>query len=78
MVQYKYQKVRLVCKGIIKGCDQCSDVDFSEGYCKFCGRPLWKKINEQCSFVLGYMDSTIRKQGKLDIICRNCKTILTI
>jgi|LAHU01.1.fsa_nt_gb predicted amidophosphoribosyltransferase len=78
MTVYKYQKVRLVCNGKIKCCNYCSDIEFSEGYCKECGRPLWKRANEQCGFILGYMDSTIKKQGKLDIICRNCKTVLTI
>jgi len=77
-ILYKYQKVRIVCNGKIKGCEHCSDVDFSEGYCKMCGRPLWKKVNEQCNFVLGYYDNTIRKQGKIDVICRNCRTVLTI
>jgi hypothetical protein len=75
---YRYKKVRMVCLGLIKGCEHCSDIEFSEGYCKSCGRPLWKKINEQCNFVLGYYDNTIRKQGKIDLICRNCRTITTL
>jgi hypothetical protein len=78
MTVYKYKKVRLVCLGLIKGCEYCDSIEFSEGYCKNCGRPLWKKIGEQCNFVLGYYDGTIRKQGKFDIICRNCRTITTV
>lgn len=76
--QYNYKRVRVVCDGIIKGCDECSTIEFSDGYCKLCGRPLWKQINEVCGFTLGYLDYLIKKQGKIDFICRNCNTIKTI
>lgn len=75
---FKYRMIRLVCTGKIKNCDNCKDIEFSEGYCKLCGRPLWKKVDETCNFILGYVDSEFKKQGKVNIICRNCKTITTI
>ena len=62
-IAYKYKRVRMVCLGLIKGCSYCSTIDFSEGYCKECGRPLWKKVGEQCNFVIGYVDNTFKKQG---------------
>lgn len=78
MSVYRYKKVRVVCEGLIKSCEHCSDIKFSEGYCKECGRPLWKEVGEQCNFVIGYIDGTFRKQGKVDLICRNCRTVTTL
>jgi len=76
---YKYSKVRIVCKGIIKSCDHCKDIH-SEGYCKMCGRKLWKKENEPCNSIVGYVDGEKFKQGRMgiDFKCRDCNSVTTI
>lgn len=78
---YKYRNVRVVCKGIIKGCDNCKGIEFSEGYCKLCRRPLWRKIGETCNSIVAYYNGSL-KQGKreseiigVDVICKECNSI---
>lgn len=73
----KYKKVRIVCHGKIKKCEFCRDL-FTEGYCKLCGSPLWKSVNEDCNKILGYYDGDLKKQGNIDFICRDCHTVTTI
>lgn len=79
--KYNYQMVRIVCGGKIKSCDFCKDVNenkiIEEGYCKMCGRPLYKKPGESCGFVIGYVDRNYRQQDKVHFICRFCNTITT-
>lgn len=72
-----FKMLRIVCFGKIKCCDRCSDIDFSEGYCPQCGRPLWRKPEETCNSIVGYVENGIKKQGKVNFICRNCSTVTT-
>jgi hypothetical protein len=73
MVNFKYKTVRVVCKGKIKVCDNCKDIPISEGYCKLCRRPLWKKEGETCNSIIAYYKGDL-KQGK-EIVCKECKTL---
>lgn len=75
---YKYKNVRVVCSGKVKGCPECKDIEFSEGYCKYCRRPLWKKIGDNCREIIGYHDGDFQKRGKVHIKCFYCNTIITI
>jgi|APLow6443716910_1056828.scaffolds.fasta_scaffold00197_11 hypothetical protein len=78
-MSFKYKMVRVVCKGKIKCCDRCSEIVFNEGYCPQCGRPLWKKPEEVCNTIVGYVEGDIeKKQGKVNFRCRFCNTITTI
>lgn len=83
----KYLMTRISCSGIIKGCDECKDTDFSNGFCSFCGRPLDQKIGSKCNSILGYIERVkdnqtgemiFKKQGKIHIVCKRCSTIGTI
>ena len=78
--KFNYKLVRIVCQGQIKSCPFCSDNSetIKEGYCKMCGRPLWKKPGEKCGFILAYVDRNYHQKDKINIVCRNCKTITTI
>jgi hypothetical protein len=72
-----YRMIRVVCKGNIKTCDRCSSSEFNEGYCPQCGRPLWKKSEESCNCILGYVEKEIKIRGKINFVCRNCSTVTT-
>lgn len=73
----KYLRVRIMCEGIIKGCEHCSELPFSEGYCSLCRRPLDSKIGDKCNSIIGYAEE-LKKRGKVHIICKLCNTITTI
>ena len=76
---YNYSMVRIVCKGKIKVCDFCKDKkEIQEGYCKMCGRPLWKKSGEDCNFIIGYKDKNYHQQNKVHIKCKYCNSITSI
>lgn len=72
-----YRMIRVVCKGKIKSCERCSELEFNEGYCPQCGRPLWKKTEEPCVCILGYVEKEIKTRGKINFVCRNCSTVTT-
>ena len=78
MEERRYLRIRIVCEGIIKGCEQCSELPFSEGYCSLCRRPLDSKIGDKCNTILGYRNGKNKKRGDTDIICKLCNTITTI
>ena len=79
---YNYSMIRIVCKGKIKSCDFCKGVNedgaIHEGFCSQCGRPLWKKPGEDCSFIIGYKDRNYRQQDKIHIKCKFCNTMTTV
>lgn len=79
---FNYSMVRVICQGSIKECDFCKNVNvdgrISEGYCSQCGRPLWKKPGEKCSFILGYYDRNYRQENKVHIKCKFCNTVTSI
>lgn len=74
---YNYKVKRVVCQGIVKGCDACKD-KHEEGYCTLCGRPLWKKVGEPCGNILGYMDRNYKQENKVHWVCRWCSTCTTL
>lgn len=81
MDQYRYRMVRVVCKGKIKTCNFCNDLDYEkahEGYCKKCGRPLDKKPGDECNFIVGYVDQLYKQQDKVHFKCKMCSTLTTI
>ena len=79
--QYKYRLVRVVCEGKIKCCKFCDGLDYEkkhEGFCKKCGRPLDKKPGEDCNFIVGYVDRTLKLQKHVNFKCNRCSTITTV
>lgn len=86
MDNYRYRMLRIVCAGKIKPCEFCKDMAYEkdgkkivhEGFCSKCGRPLDKKPGEECNSVVGYVDRGYRQQDKVNFICRNCNTIITV
>jgi len=79
---YSYSMVRIVCQGKIKDCDHCKEPEgketVREGYCKLCGRPLWKQSGDACGFIIGYHDRNYNQQNKVHIKCKFCNTVTTI
>lgn len=81
MDQYRYRMVRVVCKGKIKSCKFCNDLDYDkahEGYCRKCGRPLDKRPGEECNFIVGYVDQLYKQQDKVHFKCKMCSTLTTV
>jgi deoxyribodipyrimidine photolyase-like uncharacterized protein len=79
--QYRYRMVRVVCKGKIKSCNFCNDLDYEkkhEGYCTKCGRPLDKKPGDECNFIVGYVDHLYKQQDKVHMKCKMCSTLTTV
>ena len=73
--------IRVVCSGLIKGCPECKDSYFQEGYCKNCKRPLWMKIGDKCNSIIGYYDGQLKKRGKCEQIhfrCTVCNSMTTV
>lgn len=79
---YKYRYTKVVCSGEIKGCDECSGLDLSKGFCSLCGRDLSSSIGEKCGSIIGYLERTkeseFKKTGKIHIKCTCCNTMNTI
>lgn len=81
MDTYRYRMVRVVCKGKIKTCKFCNDLDYEkahEGYCKKCGRPLDKRPGDECNFIVGYVDREYHQQDKVHFKCKMCSTLTTV
>lgn len=79
---YNYSMLRIVCQGKIKVCDHCRVKDgeevVKEGYCKMCGRPLWKAEGDPCNFIIGYRERNYHQVDKIHIKCKFCNTMTTI
>lgn len=84
--QYRYRMVRVVCKGKIKCCKFCEELDYGDekkrivhnGFCNMCGRPLDKKPGDECNFIVGYVDQLYKQQDKVHFKCKMCQSLTTV
>ncbi|GAG19524.1 unnamed protein product [marine sediment metagenome] len=67
--------IRVQCKGETLGCERCRNLFKDRGFCKECGRALWKSVGEKCDIAYAYVERNYTWQGKIRIKCRFCKFI---
>ena len=67
--------IRVNCRGVIIGCNECKDEELKEGFCTWCGRPLNKCIGDKCGIVYAYVERGYVWKGAIKVKCRYCKTI---
>lgn len=68
--------IKVKCSGTIIGCGKCTNLYRPEGgYCKYCGRPLNRKIGDRCGTTFAYVERGYIWKGCIRVKCKFCKTV---